>query len=161
MKSPIGPLLVASTENGLCKISFGKDGDGEFQSWMSKMFPEASSKKNDSENQAVTDSLDQYFAGKLHDFDLKLDLRAHGFQLKALTKLSKVPYGTTITYGTLAARAGSERAARAAGAACATNPIPIVIPCHRVIGVNGKLTGFGGGIQAKRWLLRHEGIELL
>lgn len=97
-----------------------------------------------------------YFAGELRDFDLPLAARGSGFQQRVWSALRGIPYGGTETYGGLAARIGSARASRAVGLANGRNPIGIVVPCHRVIGAGGALTGYGGGVERKRWLLEHE-----
>lgn len=106
---------------------------------------------------AVIAQLDEYFAGTRRRFELPLAPSGTPFQLKVWRELRKIPYGRTITYATLARRAGNERACRAVGAANGRNPLPIVVPCHRVIGSDGSLTGFGGGLAAKRKLLSLEG----
>jgi O-6-methylguanine DNA methyltransferase len=105
--------------------------------------------------------LDDYFAGKRTAFDLELDLRGvSGFSLDVLNELAKVPYGQTATYGELADRAGNPRAARAVGMVMNRNPIPIVLPCHRIVGSSGQLVGYGGGLERKELLLRLEGAIL-
>lgn len=106
---------------------------------------------------AVIAQLDEYFAGARRKFDLPLAPRGTPFQQKVWRELRKIPYGRTITYATLAHRAGNDAACRAVGAANGRNPLPIVVPCHRVIGADGSLTGFGGGLDAKRALLKLEG----
>lgn len=108
----------------------------------------------------VIAQLDEYFAGTRRKFDLPLAPRGTPFQLKVWRELRKIPYGRTITYATLARRAGNAAACRAVGAANGRNPLPIIVPCHRVIGSDGSLTGFGGGIAAKRQLLELEGANL-
>ena len=100
--------------------------------------------------------LTAYFAGRLQTFDLPLALTGTPFQCEVWTMLRHIPFGVTCSYAELADRIGRPKAVRAVGAANGQNPIPIVIPCHRVIGANGSLTGFGGGIKMKAWLLRHE-----
>jgi methylated-DNA-[protein]-cysteine S-methyltransferase len=100
--------------------------------------------------------LQEYFTGERRTFDLPLDLVGTPFQRRCWLALSSIPYGTTISYGEQARRLGHSRAARAVGAANARNPISIVLPCHRVVGANGALTGYGGGLDAKRLLLQHE-----
>lgn len=100
--------------------------------------------------------LDAYFAGSLQSFDLPLAPAGTPFQLDVWAALRQIPYGTTTTYGRIADKIGRADAVRAVGAANGQNPIPIVIPCHRVIGASGALTGFGGGLEMKRWLLAHE-----
>jgi methylated-DNA-[protein]-cysteine S-methyltransferase len=108
---------------------------------------------------AFTDALDQldgYFSGKLKVFDLELDLRGTAFQMSVWREILKIPVGETDTYINIARRLGNENQARAVGNATAKNPVPILIPCHRVIGVNGNLLGYGGGLWRKEWLLEHE-----
>ena len=100
--------------------------------------------------------LEAYFAGELREFDLPLAPAGSEFQLRVWRELAKIPYGETISYGELASRVGDPTKARAVGAANGRNPLSIVVPCHRVVGANGSLTGFGGGLGAKAWLLDHE-----
>jgi methylated-DNA-[protein]-cysteine S-methyltransferase len=102
--------------------------------------------------------LEEYFAGARRDFDLPLAPRGTPFQRAVWRALSAIPFGVTRTYGEIAAVVGKPTASRAVGAANGQNPIAIVVPCHRVIGANGTLTGFGGGLPMKKWLLRHEGV---
>ena len=109
---------------------------------------------------AIIAQLDEYFAGTRRRFDLPLAPRGTPFQLKVWRELRKIPYGKTIPYAVLAHRAGNDAACRAVGAANGRNPLPIVVPCHRVIGSDGSLTGFGGGIAAKRKLLELEGADI-
>lgn len=109
---------------------------------------------------AVIAQLDEYFAGRRRRFELPLAPNGTPFQLKVWCELRKIPYGKTITYAVLAHRAGNDAACRAVGAANGRNPLPIIVPCHRVIGSDGSLTGFGGGIAAKRKLLELEGAEI-
>lgn len=104
----------------------------------------------------ATRQLDEYFAGSRTSFDLPLDLEGTRFQLAAWRSLAEIPFGATTTYGRQAAALGIPRAARALGAANGANPVCIVLPCHRVIGADGTLTGFGGGLPVKQWLLDHE-----
>jgi O-6-methylguanine DNA methyltransferase len=104
----------------------------------------------------VAEQLRAYFAGERTDFTVKLDPRGTAFQRRVWDALATIPYGTTTTYGRLAAVLGDPRSTRAVGLANGRNPIAIVIPCHRVIGADGKLTGYGGGLDRKRWLLSHE-----
>jgi methylated-DNA-[protein]-cysteine S-methyltransferase len=104
--------------------------------------------------------LQAYFAGELHDFELELEPSGTPYQRRVWEELCRIPFGTTISYGELARRIGRPTACRAVGAANGRNPIAIVIPCHRVIGADGSLTGYGGGLPTKRWLLAHEGVVL-
>jgi methylated-DNA-[protein]-cysteine S-methyltransferase len=148
LPSPVGELLIGGDSAGIRVIDF-PDRDGGHRippDWVHH--PDAFA---DARAQ-----LTAYFAGELTEFDLPLAPRATPFQAKVLAELRKVPYGTTVSYGELARRVGRPRACRAVGAANGRNPISIVIPCHRVIGAKGNLTGFGGGLEAKRRLLALE-----
>ncbi len=158
IESPVGKLFIASTVDGLCRISFG--GEEEFHTWLEESFPKSVFKRSSAANSKYELALRSYFSGDLTEFDLDLNIKAGGFQRIALQELAKVPHGKTISYGELAALAGSPRAARAAGTACARNPIPIVIPCHRVLASGGGIGGFGGRIDIKRFLLRLEGVDI-
>ena len=145
MKSPVGKLLVAGDEKGLHLINFPRGG--------MLSLPEFEWKQNPKPLQEAFRQLEAYFAGTLKTFSLSLFLNVSPFQKMVLTALRRVPYGETISYGELAKKIGNPKASRAVGQANARNPIPIVIPCHRVIGCSGKLTGFGGGISVKQSLL--------
>ena len=107
---------------------------------------------------AVREQLDAYFAGELEAFDLDLDPRGTPFQQRVWAELTRIPFGETISYSELAHRLGDPKLVRAVGLANGRNPISIVIPCHRVIGANGSLVGYGGGLDRKRWLLQHEAV---
>jgi methylated-DNA-[protein]-cysteine S-methyltransferase len=107
---------------------------------------------------AVREQLDAYFAGELDAFDLDLEPRGTPFQQRVWAELTKIPYGGTISYSELARRLGDPKLVRAVGLANGRNPISIVIPCHRVIGADGSLVGYGGGLERKRWLLEHEAV---
>ena len=148
MKSPVGKLLLTGTEAGLKLISFPKG----------KMTctPEADWQKGDNFLREAIRQLDAYFAGRRKIFDLALDPEGTPFQLHVWQALRDIPYGETISYGELARRIGNPRSSRAVGAANGSNPLPIVIPCHRVIGASGKLTGYGGGLEIKKALLTLE-----
>ncbi len=103
--------------------------------------------------EAVEQQLDEYFAGTRTDFDFPLDMRGNEFQLRVWEELTRIPYGTTTSYGEVAKRVGKPDAARAVGLANGQNPVAVIVPCHRVIGANGKLVGYGGGLERKRLLL--------
>jgi methylated-DNA-[protein]-cysteine S-methyltransferase len=152
MKSPIGPLLLAGDESGLRLVHFanGRRPQRPQRDWREERAPF---------KEAVR-QLESYFAGHLQDFDLPLLLDGTEFQLLVWRNLRKIPYGETVSYGQLARRIGSPDAARAVGLANGRNPIPIIIPCHRVIGSNGDLTGFGGGLPVKKKLLALESRQL-
>ncbi len=157
--SPIGPLLVAATERGIVRISFSAGGEGELETLARVVGPCVlrSSRAVD----GVRRELDEYFAGSRRAFDLEIDLRgAAPFTIEVLGELARVPYGETSTYGALAARVGRPKAARAIGMVMNRNPVPIVLPCHRVVGANGSLVGYAGGLEIKERLLRLEGVLL-
>lgn len=148
IQSPIGPLMLAGDEHGLHLVCFmnGRTAKAPDRDWTedSKPFKE------------VIAQLGAYFKGKLRDFDLPLVLNGTEFQLAVWHRLQKIPYGETTSYGAIAKELGSPEAARAVGLANGANPIPIIVPCHRVIGSNGDLTGFGGGLPLKKELLALE-----
>jgi methylated-DNA-[protein]-cysteine S-methyltransferase len=148
----IGPLLLAVTERGLCRISFDPEPDREAET-LARTFG-VRVLRAPRELDSVRRELDEYFEGRRRDFDLPLDLRGReGFSRDILERLAKVPYGEVTTYKSLAVEAGNPRAARAVGTIMNRNPIPIVLPCHRVVGSNGSLVGYGGGLERKRLLL--------
>jgi len=152
--SPVGELFVAATDRGLARISYFPDG---MEDVLARSFgPRVLRLPLDD----VRRELDEYFAGKRRTFDLPLDLRVAPFHAAVLAELARVPYGETDTYGALAAKAGSPRAARAVGTVMNRNPIPIVLPCHRIVGASGALTGYAGGLEIKRHLLQLEGAKL-
>lgn len=157
--TPLGTLLVAATERGLCRIVYDAEPDLEVER-LAKGFGVRvlrSARPID----PVRRELDEYFDGKRRAFDLPVDVGlAADFNRRVLDELARVPYGEIVTYGQLAARAERPRAARAVGTVMNRNPIPIVLPCHRVIGANGSLTGYGGGLERKEMLLRLEGAIL-
>jgi len=157
--SPIGPLLVAATPHGLARISFAAEPGLHLESLARAFGPRVL--RSASSVDAARRQLDEYFAGTRSAFDLDVDLRgAAPFARHVLGELARVPYGQTTTYGTLAAKVGAPRAARAVGTVMNRNPIPIVLPCHRVVGANGSLTGYAGGLDVKARLLRFEGALL-
>jgi methylated-DNA-[protein]-cysteine S-methyltransferase len=144
MSSPIGDLLLASAGEGLTEIRVGRPvpGDG----W----------KRDDVLLAQAREQLLAYFGGELFDFDLPLDTAGTPFQRRVWDELGRLNYGETLSYGDLARRIGQPKAARAVGSANGSNPVPIIVPCHRVIGANGGLGGYGLGLDRKRWLLGHE-----
>ena len=153
--SPIGDLLVAATGRGLARIYFDPVGQEEE---LARIYGVRVLR---SPLDDVRRELDEYFDGSRTSFDLPLDLRVAPFHAEVLRELALVPYGRTSTYGTLAAKVGRPRAARAVGTVMHNNPIPIVLPCHRIVGANGSLTGYAGGLDVKRRLLELEGATLL
>jgi methylated-DNA-[protein]-cysteine S-methyltransferase len=157
--SPVGQLLLAATERGLCRISYDPEAEEALES-LARGFGTRvlrSPKPLD----PVRRELDEYFAGERRSFDLRLDVAPiHGFNREVLDALARVPYGEVTTYGTLAKEVGRPNAARAVGGFMNRNPIPIVLPCHRVVGADGKLVGYAGGLERKEQLLRLEGALL-
>lgn len=152
IESPLGPLLLAANEEGLRRIEFPKG---------KRVAPPDPAWREDSGPLKETiRQLRAYFAGKLENFDLPLAPEGTTFQLRVWERLCEIPYGETISYGQLAGRIGNPKASRAVGLANGANPIPIVIPCHRVIGSDGKLTGYGGGLPIKEKLLALEQRQL-
>jgi methylated-DNA-[protein]-cysteine S-methyltransferase len=158
-ESPVGLLLVAATPRGVCRISY--DADPEAQA---ERLARAYGLRVLRAPRAVDEvkrELDEYFDGKREAFDLSLDLTgAAEFTRDVLGELARVPFGEVTTYGHLAARVGRPRAARAVGTVMNRNPIPIVLPCHRVVGSSGSLVGYAGGLDRKEQLLRLEGARL-
>jgi methylated-DNA-[protein]-cysteine S-methyltransferase len=152
MKSPIGPLHLVGDEGGLRLVHFatGRRPKSPQRDWIEDKAP----------FKETIRQLNAYFEGKLQEFDVPLVLDGTAFQLLVWRNLRKIPYGETVSYGQLARRIGSPDAARAVGLANGSNPIPIIIPCHRVIGSNGDLTGFGGGLPVKKKLLALESKQL-
>jgi methylated-DNA-[protein]-cysteine S-methyltransferase len=155
IESPVGELALAATDRGLCRISYGVDG---FDDEVARVF---GARVLRAPLDQARRELDEYFAGSRRGFDLPLDLRVAAFQGDVLTALARVPYGVTTTYGTLAREAGHPKAARAVGTVMNRNPIPIVLPCHRVVGADGSLTGYAGGLDRKRLLLGLEGAAVV
>jgi methylated-DNA-[protein]-cysteine S-methyltransferase len=142
ISSPVGRLTLVASERGLRAVRW--EPARRRKRPRSPVLREAAAQ------------LDEYFAGVRYVFELALDLRSTAFQVRAWNALADIPYGTTVTYGEQARRLGVPRAARAIGAANGSNPLPIILPCHRIVGADGALTGYGGGLDVKRWLLTHE-----
>jgi methylated-DNA-[protein]-cysteine S-methyltransferase len=157
--SELGPLLAAVTDRGLARISFDPEPEHELEALARMAGPRVLRAPHALD--ATRRELDDYFAGRRTAFDLALDLRGlTDFTLRVLTELGQVAYGQTLTYGELAERAGNPRASRAVGMVMNRNRIPIVLPCHRIVGASGELVGYGGGLARKERLLRLEGSIL-
>jgi len=156
--SPVGELILTASETALKAVFFPVR--------RNRSAPEAGWVEDDGRGPAgallaaVRRELTEYFDGTRTTFDLPLDGTGSTFERRVWDLLRTIPYGATTSYGALARRLGDPRATRAVGAANGKNPIPIIVPCHRVLGVRGELTGFGGGLDRKRWLLEHEGALL-
>jgi methylated-DNA-[protein]-cysteine S-methyltransferase len=155
--SPVGQLLVAATPRGLVRVSFPIESSEkvleELAGSVSPRILESPTKLDETRRE-----LDRYFEGRLHDFDLPLDWQlTHGFYRKVLRATARIPYGQTRSYKQMATKAGSPRAVRATGSALGSNPLPIIVPCHRVLRTGGALGGYGGGLETKQALLELEG----
>ena len=155
--SPVGSLLLAATPRGLVRVTFPVEPHEkvleQLAATISPRVLESPAKLDEARRE-----LDRYFDGRLRDFELPLDWRlTRGFYRKVLRATSRIPYGQTLSYSEVAKRAGSPRAVRAAGTALGSNPLPIIVPCHRVLRSGGALGGYGGGIEVKQTLLELEG----
>jgi methylated-DNA-[protein]-cysteine S-methyltransferase len=158
--SPIGLLTLARGPNGLLRLALAGETPESVAEDLRKRF-RIRAREDDAALADVRDELDRYFAGELQEFGVELDWTlAHGFRRACCEAMMYIPYGATVTYGELAARAGNPRAVRAAGQACATNPIAIIGPCHRVLASDG-FGGYGGGLDQKATLLALEGALLV
>ncbi len=168
LDTPIGLLLLVADENGLRHIDFTRAGALARRAG-SAVCAQARDPRADQGERiqshwrrdrrflgAIIEQLDAYFAGRLHEFDVAIAAPGTEFRKMVWNELVRIPYAQTISYGELARRIGTPAASRAVGAANGANPLPIIVPCHRVIGSTGKLTGFGGGLAIKQWLLDHE-----
>jgi methylated-DNA-[protein]-cysteine S-methyltransferase len=148
-ESPLGRLVLRAGPGGLSELAFpGRTG------------PLDPCGRDDAALAGAADQLEAYFAGERRTFDLPLSLAGTPFQRRVWQEVRRIPYGSTISYAELARRVGNPAAVRAVGAANGRTPVPIVIPCHRVVGADGSLTGYGGGLDRKRALLELEGAEL-
>lgn len=159
MDSPIGMLSLAATRAGLVRLGFPREGDGFAEELAEALSPRVV--ELPSRLDAARRQLDEYFEGHRRQFELPVDLAlAHGFRRVVLERLFEtVSFGETLSYMQLAERSGNPKASRAVGSAMATNPVPIVVPCHRVLRTGGQLGGYGGGLEVKRFLLALEGGE--
>ena len=157
--TPVGTLLIGVTERGVCRISFDPDSEHHLEELARCFGPRVLRSSKPVER--MRRELDEYFEGRRQHFDIEKDVRGlPAYNQKVLAELARVEYGRTTTYGTLAALSGNPRAAHAVGTVMNRNPIPIVLPCHRVIGASGSLTGYAGGLDRKEQLLRLEGAIL-
>ena len=152
MESLIGPLLIAATQRGLCNL--------QFRGEMPKQRKNEVWIESREELRPYQEEIEAYFRGQLHDFTFPLDLQGTEFQKNCWEALCRIPYGETCSYAEIAKSVGRPTAYRAVGQANHNNPIAIVVPCHRVVGANGTLTGYGGGLNVKEKLLRLEGVAL-
>ena len=158
MDSPLGVLTLVASEKGLCNVQFGcaKRVLPEVKAWMKKHSLKQELIEDDAQVSEPRRQLDAYFRGERKTFDLSLDVYGTPFQKKVWEQLRIIGYGKTVTYKELAHEIGAPKAVRAVGGANNKNPVPIIIPCHRVIGSNGSLVGYGGGLEKKEYLLHLE-----
>jgi methylated-DNA-[protein]-cysteine S-methyltransferase len=156
-ESPFGPIMLAATPRGLVSVGLPNQDAEDFLARLAERISPRVLEMPARLDEARRE-LDRYFEGNLRDFDLPLDWQlSHGFRRKVLRQTARIPFGQTRSYKEMAERAGSPRAVRAAGSALGSNPIPIVVPCHRVLRTGGGLGGYGGGLELKQALLRLEG----
>ncbi|ALS24222.1 methylated-DNA--[protein]-cysteine S-methyltransferase [Paenibacillus naphthalenovorans] len=162
MESPIGPLTLGWSDKGLCSIEFGtfKETETKLRAWSRLRYGTEEWERAPKSLAEAAGQLRDYFAGALHSFHLPLDLKGTPFQVKVWEALTEIPFGSTRSYKDIAERIGSPKAVRAVGGANNGNPVPIIVPCHRVIGANGTLVGYGGGLDKKTFLLQHEGFSM-
>ncbi len=159
IESPAGPVWIATTRVGICAVGLGA---GQPEAFFAHLARHAGSEPPRQDPTALTSALTQlreYFSRIRREFDLPLDVHGTAFQEAVWAEIARIPYGVTATYGEIARRIDRPGAARAVGAAVGANQLPIFIPCHRVIGAGGSLTGYGGGLEIKVALLRLEGIQ--
>jgi O-6-methylguanine DNA methyltransferase len=155
-ESPIGTLRIASTQKGLAYLQLPHASGRGFMGWRKRHAPDSAVLSDERPNRLCITQILEFLAGGRRDFDLPLDLRGTPFQLKVYEDVTSIPYGAWRSYGEVAQRLGCPRSARAVGAANGANPIPLVVPCHRVIGCGGRLQGYAGGLETKAKLLAME-----
>lgn len=157
VKTSVGEIFLAATDRGVAKITLPGESKKAFFRSVLEMIPDANLQEDAASLRKTGSQVADFLDGRRKDFDLPLDLRVSPFQGRVLAALRRIPYGKTKSYGEIAAQLGRPKAARAVGLACGRNPIPLVIPCHRVIGADRSLVGFGGGLPLKQKLLVREG----
>jgi O-6-methylguanine DNA methyltransferase len=156
VETPIGAFGAVVSPQGLGCLTFPTDPLAECEAWIRRWMPEARVSDDPKRVAPLAEQLAAYFEGGLREFTVPLDLRGSPFQVRVWRAVHRIPYGEVRSYAAVAAAIGSPRAVRAVGAANGTNPVPIVVPCHRVVGSNGALTGYGGGLDLKGQLLHLE-----
>ncbi|WP_188207008.1 methylated-DNA--[protein]-cysteine S-methyltransferase [Alkalibacillus aidingensis] len=156
--SPVGPLFLGSDGENLYWIDFGtaEEKMNKIQNWLKKHRIDPHFKEDPSSFEPVISQLEEYFSGDRKTFDVDFKFVGTEFQKQVWQALTQIPYGETVAYGDIAKTINKPKAVRAVGGALNKNPFSIIVPCHRVIGKNGSLTGFGGGLDKKTWLLEHE-----
>ena len=156
--SPLGRMLIAATDRGVCAIQFGRS-DGELLEGLKREFPFAARKVDESGLQTWVETLLSKMIGKELNAALPLDIRATAFQRRVWTYLQSIPFGATRSYGEVARALGQPTASRAVARACATNPVAVVIPCHRVVREDGNISGYRWGVERKKVLLEMEHVR--
>lgn len=160
LETPVGELLVAASSAGICRVSFPVEMSGKWYPWFDRYYGAVPRLGPHPFLQMAEVELAEYFARSRRYFEVPLDLKGTPFQQEIWRELQAIPYGWSISYGELARRVGKVRAARAVGNAVGDNPVPILVPCHRVLGWDGQLVGFGGGLEMKERLLELEGARI-
>ena len=162
IESPIGPLVLAASEQGMASMEFGTmvDVENAMATWAAKRGYGSLQVGESDLLEEAAGQLADYFCGQLRQFRLPLDLRGTPFQKKVWEALTSIPFGQTLSYKQVAERIGSSGAVRAVGGANNRNPLPVIVPCHRVIGSDGQLVGYGGGLWIKQFLLQLEGVQV-
>jgi methylated-DNA-[protein]-cysteine S-methyltransferase len=160
-ESKVGLIYLASTDRGVCKVSLPRQTKRDFLRWLREHFEDNQVTDNKSRNREVMEQLSRYFNGKLARFNVPVDMIGTPFQIRVWKELQRIPYGTTISYKQLAKRLGTSRGFQAVGRANAANPVPIIVPCHRVLGTDGSLVGYSSGIKTKEFLLKLEGALMI
>jgi methylated-DNA-[protein]-cysteine S-methyltransferase len=153
LATPIGEMHIASTGAGVCKVALPSENAAEFMTWLKRALPGATLIESEEANAAAIDELQAYLQGRLTEFSSPLDMHGTDFQRAVWQAVAAIPYGETRSYGEIARSVDRPLACRAVGAANGANPLPPFVPCHRVIGGNGSLTGYGGGLPLKARLL--------
>lgn len=163
MDSPIGPLVLVMKENKLVRIGFGSWDERlyELTPWIYTYYKKINISQNIEALRHVKHELENYFMGKQQKFSIEIEFNGTEFQRKVWKVLNDIPIGETRSYQDIAVSIGNQKAVRAVGGAVNKNPIPIIVPCHRVIGKNGKMVGYNGGIDKKEFLLQHENVYTL
>ncbi|MBF89838.1 MAG: [Fe-S]-binding protein [Candidatus Marinimicrobia bacterium] len=161
LESTIGRLLLAKSLDGICKISLPTEGRNLFFEWLKNHFRGQAIVKKKEPLAIECQQLDNYFRGKQKIFNLNIDFKETNFRIKVLRMVATIPFGKTASYKQIAEKIKNPKSVRAVGSANTNNPIPIIIPCHRIISNDGKIGGYNGGVYLKNWLLEHESYHLL
>lgn len=159
VQSPLGPLFLGATDSGICALDFIDSTEDleHFERELSRRFGRVEMREDADKLVDLSRELDEYFAGSRREFDVEVDFgTVPGFSQRVWERLREIPYGKTTSYSVVATAVANPEASRAVGMAAGANPVAIVVPCHRVIGKDGSLVGYGGGLERKRWLLVHE-----